>query len=209
MTPTPYSDYPALAAEFLEKVAPQQRTLIAYAVKKCGCPERGYDLYMDTLLKCHASIAQRGFRDGSFVAYMVEAISRNFLYAKRQEKNCRLVPLERAGLEDGGWLHEECVDSHAHVPARRNRRSVMGYCQGSEDLEWEAAKATVAGNMRAWLVAHYSADEVAVFDLHLHGISLTEIAFLTPLGRYQAFRRIRRIKKDLLQTFKLSFCHNG
>ncbi|MBA9076061.1 sigma-70 family RNA polymerase sigma factor [Rufibacter quisquiliarum] len=158
----------AQAATFLEKVAGEQKKLLAYALHLTKDTDEAHDLYSDTLLRCRDRIAVSGFNGEGYVAYMITSLKGNFYYARRQGRV--IDPVELLEVQTGEDSGEE--------------------------------RMALAAAVRAYIVAHYSTEEVAAFELHAHGCTMEEVSFLTDYpNKVQVHRVVQKIKKGVRVAF--------
>ncbi|MBC3540611.1 hypothetical protein ACFSC6_12035 [Rufibacter sediminis] len=86
---------------------------------------------------------------------------------------------------------------------RTNRKlNLVELMTAQEQDENTQEQMALAAGVRAFIFAHFSADELSTFELHLQGLTLTEIVFLTDC-KYtkQAHRIIQKIKEEVKAAF--------
>lgn len=156
------------AQAFLHHIALHQDKLLSYAQSLSKCPDRGHDLYSDTLMSCYERILSAGFTGTGYLPYMVTAL--RFNHQRQQSKAKKLLPL--AGMER--------AQDEAHP----------------ED------NTQLATAISAYVAQAYNPEQVAVFELHVAGLTYNEITFLTDFTYWQAYELVRKMKRELRAQFK-------
>jgi len=193
------------AADFLQQVSAHQDKLIAYAIHLAKDNDEGHDLYHDTLLKCRERIVSGGFNGYGYIPYLIAAIKLNLYRARRDKRN--MVSISERWDQYADLVEVYGEDTTGNPCFSRRNKGFSGakddliryLVTGDEQTTVDAEE--ILNSIRAFIAAHYTADENACFDLHLKGQSYREIAFLTPYTYKQAFDLVKRMKKELQEVF--------
>ncbi|GAB2542455.1 sigma-70 RNA polymerase sigma factor region 4 domain-containing protein [Rufibacter soli] len=91
-----------------------------------------------------------------------------------------------------------------HYYAKRSAMKLDFFAlqQAQEQDENREERQALAAGVRAFIVAHFSQEEVAVFELHLQGLTQPEIVFLTDCKHaVQVHRIIQKVKREVKAAF--------
>jgi len=176
LTPEQQTRYEAQAARCLEVAAAHKSHLLDVATKVMGAPERGWDLYADTLLNCHDAIQSGGFegdgREVNYLNYLRFAIHHNGKAERGRSSRYQPLPhrLGQAADDDAGT----CAESRAHL----------------------ATQISIAVREK------FPARDGQALELHLKGYTLHQISEMTEGGHYSRIhRRLTRMKQQLSESF--------
>lgn len=70
--------------------------------------------------------------------------------------------------------------------------------EAEDDAE---ARSAIATTIKLFVSSHYPPHEYEVFDLHIHGLTYREIAFLTSYTATRAYNLIQRIRQEVKDSF--------